>query len=404
MTTWATLASVRIGRPPSANGWGPFLPAPANSWTITQPQLLLDPVGGAYLLVVSATRPSDHSSLLVRAYTRATGPVDFGEWNMAEWDVSNNKTLYPDYLAVAQTSNAVLAVANMFAWADGSFQFPQLWSFPKADLYPPFPLTGHTIKGGFNHADGSPAWSVVPALSYVNSTVTYLVSSWYPGQGTANNLSVWQIDTQNPIAPIFQPVQTVPVADFSEPPKAQQQGTDVLVSTWDTSITSAVLQPNGLWVTHPTGVTPEGDDALRSGVRWCQLDPATLAVQQQGTLGFKGAHLYWPSITANARGDLTLAYSASADNAGVGLYYSGRRVSDPVNTPSGFDAKNIWQLRLGEGCFERPAGQNFLGGRTAVALDLSDGQSMWMFGAYAAGNNANCQANGWGTWFGRVTW
>src|ERR1700752_3792275 len=93
----------------------------------------------------------------------------------------------------------------------------------------PFPLTGHTMQG-FNHADGSAAWSVVPALSYVNGTVTYLVSSWYPGQGTANKLSVWKIDTQNPLAPIIQQVQTVPVADFSEPPDAQQQGTNVLVS------------------------------------------------------------------------------------------------------------------------------------------------------------------------------
>jgi hypothetical protein len=245
----------------------------------------------------------------------------------------------------------------------------------------------------------------VPATSYVDSTITYLVNSYNPGNGTANELSVWTLDTQDPFAPIFQG-QTLVVDNFSVPPDAQQKGTDVLITTWDASITNAVLQPNGLWVAQGTGQTPDGDTVVRSCVRWYQLDPVTPGVVQQGTLGFPGAHFYYPTVSANATGDMTLAFSASADYANVGLYYSGRRASDPANTPSGFAPNSFALLRDGEGCYVRPGpyGWNVLGGRTAVALDLSDGRSMWIFGAYAAGSSADCRSNGWGTWLGRVTW
>jgi hypothetical protein len=395
--------------PLTLNNWlGPALPGDSKSYWINQPQLLVDPVGPdglgnlqeCYVHIAYASRSSDHSALLVRANTYWTGTVEFGEWNMASWDVSQNGTLYAAYVRAGETINAILITANMYAWADNSFQYSQLWSIPKAEMYPPFGGAGHT-EWSFTHDDGSPAASLVPAVSYVNSTITYLVSAWNPpGEGTANKLSVWTIDTQNPLAPIINK-QTVPVADFSVPPDAQQKGTDVLITTWDASITNAVLQPNGLWVAQGTGGTFDGDTAVRSCVRWYQLDPGGSEVLQQETLGFPGWHFYHPSIAANANGDMTLAFNVSADSSYVGLYYTGRRASDPANT-----AANLVLVHRGEGCFVRPevSGVNPLGSRTAAALDLSDGRSMWIFGAYPAGTNADCKTNRWGTWLARVTW
>jgi hypothetical protein len=381
------------------------LPGDYNSYSINQPQLLIDPVapdglGGfreSYVHIAAALRSSDHSARLVRENTQPLSSVDTNEWNMFSWDVSQNGTLYPHYIRAGETINAILISADMFAWADGSFQRSQLWSIPKSVLYSPG--NGHT-QWDFTHENGSPATSLVPAVSYVNSTVTYLVSAWNPGQGTANKLTVWTIDTQNPLVPIINK-QTVPVADFSVPPDAQQHGTDILITTWDASITNAVLQPNGLWVAQPTGGTPDGDTTARSCVRWYQLDPGGSAVLQSGTLGIPGAHAYHPSIAANANGDMTLAFNASADYAYAGLYYTGRHAADPANTLA-----NFVMVHDGEGCFVRQeaGGLNPLGSRTAAALDLSDGVSMWVFGTYAAGTDANCQKNLWGTWVARVTW
>jgi hypothetical protein len=395
--------------PLTLNNWlGPALPGDSKSYWINQPQLLVDPVGPdglgnlreCYVFIASALRTSDRAARLVRANTYWTGTVEFGEWNMFSWDVSQNGTLYPAYVWAGETINAIIITADMYAWADNTFQFSQLWSIPKAIMYPPFGGPVHT-EWSFTHDDGSLAASLVPAVSYVNSTITYLVSAWNPpGEGTANKLSVWTIDTQNPLAPIINK-QTVPVADFSVPPDAQQKGTDVLITTWVASITNAVLQPNGLWVAQGTGGTLDGDTAVRSCVRWYQLDPGGSEVLQQETLGFPGWHFYHPSIAANANGDMTLAFNVSADSSYVDLYYTGRRASDPANTVA-----NLVLVHRGEGCFVRPevSGVNPLGSRTAAALDLSDGRSMWIFGAYPAGTNADCRTNRWGTWLARVTW
>jgi hypothetical protein len=393
---------------------GPGLPQPVEGFYISQPQLLIDPAAPdglghlvpSYILIARAARNSDKASRLVIGSSHWTGPVEFGAWDMWSLDenLSHSSALYARLPRIGMTSNVVIVTADMYSWNDDTFQFSQIWLIPKAEIYPGGTHRFHTFWG-FNNANGSAATSLVPATSYVDSTITYLVNSYNPGNGTANELSVWTLDTQDPFAPIFQG-QTLVVDNFSVPPDAQQKGTDVLITTWDASITNAVLQPSGLWVAQGTGQTPDGDTVVRSCVRWYQLDPVTPGVVQQGTLGFPGAHFYYPTVSANATGDMTLAFSASADYANVGLYYSGRRASDPANTPSGFAPNSFALLRDGEGCYVRPGpyGWNVLGGRTAVALDLSDGRSMWIFGAYAAGSSADCRSNGWGTWLGRVTW
>jgi hypothetical protein len=388
---------------------GPALPAPVNGFQITEPQFLVDPacqdglgnLRQCYILIARATRVNDQASRLIIAASYWVGPQEWGSWNMWSIDVSHRDSgtaTYPVFPRAGDTANAIVVAADMYAWEDNSFQYAQVWSFPKSALYPGGQKTGHTVWA-FANADGSQASSLVPAISYVNSTVTYLVNAYYPGNGTANQLSIRPVDTTNPAAPVFG-LQTLPVADFSMPPAAEQRGTNTLINTGDAGITNAVLLSTGLWAAQGTGCTPDGDTAQRSCARWYQIDPAAPAVLQQGTLGYAGAHFYYPAIAANENGAVTLAFSGSASYAAAGIYYSGRRASDPPNTLDGFAL-----LHDGDGCYVRMNGSaNKLGGRTAVALDLSDRQSMWIFGAFASGSSADCRANGWGTWLGRVTW
>jgi hypothetical protein len=296
------------------------------------------------------------------------------------------------------TKNALLITADMFAWERGRFQFAQVWSFPRSALYSDTNPSFHT-EWGFRNADGSLASTIVPAVSYVDSTTTYLVNSLIRSSGTANQLSIRQIDTADPTAPTFA-LSTLSVPDYSTPPDAEQMGTNTLITTGGAEITNTVLLSNGLWAAQTTGCTPDGDTTRRSCVRWYQIDPVALVVLQQSTLGVAGAHFYYPALAANEAGDMTLAFSGSASYAAVGIYYSGRRGSDPPNTVDGFAL-----LHDGDRCYIRPqGGANTLGGRTAVVLDPSDGQSMWIFGAFASGTDSDCQANGWGTWIGQVRW
>ena len=389
---------------------GPSLPAPVDGFLITQPQLLRDPacpdglgnLRECYILIARALRASDQAARIVVGASYWVGPQEWGSWKMWSFDVSHSNAgapMYPGFPRASLTSNGVLITADMFTWSDGHFQFSQLWSLAKSSLYIDGNRPVHTAWG-FKNVDGTLAATLVPAVSYVNSTTTYLVNSSFPGNGTANLLNIRQIDTGNPTAPSFAWLTALAVPDYSIPPDAEQLGANTLITTNGAEITNAVLLSNGLWAAQTTGCTPSGDTGQRSCVRWYQIDPATPALLQQGTLGFPGAHFYYPALAANEYGDMTLAFSASASYAAVGVYYSGRRGSDPPNTLDGFAL-----LHDGDSCYVRPYGSaNTLGGRTAVALDPSDGLSMWIFGTFASGSNSNCQANGWGTWIGQVRW
>jgi hypothetical protein len=97
-----------------------------------------------------------------------------------------------------------------------------------------------------SNADQSPAFALVPAVSYSASPVGYLVNAYDPGKNTASQLTIWSVDGTNLSAPVLGS-QTLPVAAFSVPPNAEQVGTDVQVNTAE--ITNVVLpQPNALWV------------------------------------------------------------------------------------------------------------------------------------------------------------
>jgi hypothetical protein len=388
---------------------GPGLPSPVNGFRITQPQLLLDPacpdgVGNlrqCYILIARAVRASDHAARIVIGTSYWTGPQEFGSWRMFSFDVSHRDTGTPMYGAFPRASlikNALLITADMFAWDGDRFQFAQVWLLPRSALYSNTKPSFYT-EWGFKNADGSLASTIVPAVSYVDSTTTYLVNSLVRTDGKANQLSIRQIDTADPTAPTFA-LSTFRVPDYSMPPDAEQLGTNTLITTGGTEITNAVLLSNGLWAAQTTGCTPDGDTTQRSCVRWYQIDPVASVVLQQSTLGYAGAHFYYPALAANEAGDMTLAFSGSATYSAAGIYYSGRRAPDPPNALNGFAL-----LHDGDSCYVRPHdGANTLGGRTAVVLDPSDGRSMWIFGAFASGNNSDCQSNGWGTWIGQVRW
>ena len=154
-------------------------------------------------------------------------------------------------------------------------------------------------------------------------------------------------------------------------------------------------------MTHATGCVVPPDTVQRSCLRWYEINPVSKTVLQQSTVGYPGTHFYYPAIAANANGDMTLAFSASATNSYVGVYFMGRRPSDPVNHLSGA----FYLLQPGNGCYYRPyAGGNYVGARSAVALDPTDNLSFWLTGTFTGGGYSNCPSNGWGTWLGRLTW
>jgi len=96
---------------------------------------------------------------------------------------------------------------------------------------------------------------------------------------------------------------------------------------------------------------------VRSCARWYQF--AGPPVAQQDTSGWPGAYIYFASIAASPRYDVTVALNASSAEFDVGLYHTGHHASDHPNM-----LDDIAVLHPGDGCYVRPLGRsNPLGGK-----------------------------------------
>jgi hypothetical protein len=211
-------------------------------------------------------------------------------------------------------------------------------------------------------------------------------------------LTLWVLDTTNP-AVISETYGPVPVSQYSSPPSAEQSGTSALINTWDTRIFNAVYQAGGgLWTANTTGCTPPGDTVQRACVQWYEIDPTSMTVGQQGLVEYPGWYFYAPAIAANPYGDAVLVFNGSSATDYVGIYFTGRYHTDPLNTMQA----SISVLKKGEGCYVRSAGNNTVSLHSDATLDPINSGVIWLHGAYAYGSDSNCQNNDWATGVGAV--
>jgi len=81
------------------------------------------------------------------------------------------------------------------------------------------------------NADDSPASDLVPAVSYVDGSLTLLINAYNPDSGhTANQITLWKIDAKEPAPPKLH-YWTVTVNDYGAPPDAAQAGSDFRITT-----------------------------------------------------------------------------------------------------------------------------------------------------------------------------
>jgi hypothetical protein len=188
---------------------------------------------------------------------------------------------------------------------------------------------------------------------------------------------------------------------YGVPSDAQQRGTTALVDTGDARLLNAIYRGSGLWATHTVSCTWAGDPRTRSCLRYYQILPGTNTVRQQLSFGASGLEYYFPAIVANASGDAVLVFNRSGPNEFVGIRYTGRRFSEPLNTLQGSAL-----LQAGQGCYVRldTIGRNRWGDYNGIAVDPLNGNRAWLFSEYAFGTSIICGNNVWNTHVGQVTW
>ncbi len=379
------------------------------------PKVIYDQYASRFLVVTleqtdtSDGDPDDTSRILV-AVSATSDPS--GAWYYHAINAKLNiggVNRWIDYPGFAVDDKAVYITGNMFGFAasGGVYAGARLWIIDKG------------LAGGF-YADGTALVTLhdPPTSTLVSATTmqpahmfgavpsglgTYLVR--YSGFTAAGDEALSIIQVDNPLtAPTFTHT-FVPCGDIDNTgaamPNAPQSGTGVLIDTGDRRSLNAVWRDNHLYVA-ATLVPPSGVDAGQATAHWFDVSTPGLTLADQGNLGGEdiatGTYTFYPSIAADAAGNLGIGFAASASTIFPGAYFSGKKAGDPAGTNRGSGV-----LRAGLDYYERTfgAGRNRWGDYSGTCVDPSD-DAFWFFNEYAIerGTVIGGEDGRWGTAFG----
>ena len=175
----------------------------------------------------------------------------------------------------------------------------------------------------------------------------------------------------------------VDVTTYDQPPNAAQPGAGAgLITTNDAGNFASYWYNGTVYGAHTVSVNPGG--GVVAGVQWYQLgninDAPTLL--QQGIVATSGAYRYYPNLSVDTQGNMTLAYAYSSTSDYAGIRYTGRLAGDAPGT-----LQPEAELRAGEITVNGSRYGDYAGS----ALDV-DGCTIWHFEEYARSGSA------WGTW------
>lgn len=378
------------------------LPTNRTGINVFDPWVLYDQISRRFILLALAKRDSDrYSHFLISVSDNGTAVGNWCNFALnARVNGSANTSNWADYTKVGITNNAVVLSANMFLFGANAFQYAKLRFIPKTTLYnTSCPRVSWWDLWDLRNADGSKAFTVQPAHSYVNSSTSYGLNSY---SGGGNKLTLWRFTTpaSYPPAPTLVRQATLATRAYTLAPNALQRGSVTRINTGDARLLNVIYRGSRLWTTHTVGCSWPGDSTNRSCIRWYEINPGTNGLLQQNSYGASGFHYYYPAISADNSRNAVVVFNRSGSNEYAGIRYTGRRSTDPVNTLQGSAL-----LRAGQGCYVRldNVGRNRWGDYNGIAIDPATGYT-WIFSEYAYGTSATCTNNVWRTHVGRVRW
>jgi hypothetical protein len=368
------------------------------NFRIGSPQYIYDALGSRFVLVAGANLMSQQQSWVTIGSTYLPqGQVGRSDCTIAiDANVlpGRHTNFYVDMPQIGMTRDAIVITGIMRSFSDNAFQYAKLWVIPKSSIYNaeyqncPSSIQ-YTYWWDLKNPDGTIASS--PAVAKSNESITYLLNAHIPGNGGANSLTEWRLDTSRPTSFALTSM-TVLTATYHAPPRAQQPGTSTLINTWDAELSNVVYEGNSLWTAQTVGCLIAGDPTERSCLRWYQISPQTGTIQQQSTFGVPDAFVFTPWIIANAIGNAVAVFNVSGPAVPVGMYVAGRKGTDARNSLPLF-----YYLRRGDSCYTRSPGNAVGGPHSGGTLDPGNSNLFWITAAYASGFSSDCASNDWST-------
>src|SRR6266852_487181 len=394
----------------SSQDLGSFVGAPSGTAT-SDPQIQWDPQANRWLYAEIGFATG--KNLLVFGWSKTADPSDLAN-GWCHYGISTFSSLQ-DYPKLGHDANFVTVGSNVYDDSKPGFPFvtANIWAIPKpavTDSTCSSPVTAtyfadatHLLK----NADGTLAFTPVPANTSDSATNDYIVAAHDPTLAPQAKVMVWHMEARP--NPVLVADGDIAVGTFAIPAAVPQPGTSFLLDSLDGRLTQAVAHfdsgvgAEAVW-TQQTVAGPGG----RSMVRWYEFAPSLApAIVQQGQVTSATDFIFNAAISPSAAGrDAAIFYNrgSSTQLALIGAQSRTRSTApgqmDPgevvLGTSSAADQVNAFQgncsptCRWGDysGATPDPANAGVVWGSNQLSGPVFFGFAQWTTQNFAVSTGA----------------
>ena len=353
--------------------------------TIFDPKALYDQHAGRWVLMAVAVSSNPQTSLHLVSVSATSDPM--GTWRNYKFDAMKNGSTptsnWADFPALGVDNKALYITSNMFAFG-GGFQYSKIRVIPKAGPYAGS-VAPYFDFWNMKNANNTVAFTIQPCHTFGAPLAEYLVNTGFP---SASYLTIWKI-VNGGTTPTLTRTQ-VTVSSYSLAPNADQPGGATPLNTGDVRVLHAVFRGNSIWTSFTTAHN-WGTGPNRASIQWCQVNPSTPTVLQQGVYGAAAGHYFYPAMCPDGNGNVTMALCRSGPAEFATIAYTGRLATDPAGTMQG---SAVLKAGVAKYVSLDGGGRNRWGDYNGVAADPSNSRVVWFYSMYASALNT------WGTWVG----
>ena len=354
---------------------------------VSDPRIIYDQASGRWFasqvdgLLANGSVASNNFLLAV---SQTSDPA--GAWQGFAIKADNTNTLFADFPTLGVNADGVYLSANMFTVPSASSSSGvTVVSIPKADLLAATPsVARRTIFP--NLSTSSYGYALQPIVDFGPSPgrEALLAANVITETGTNSTQNIRRASLQNTgtATATLSAATGITVSRYASPFDAAQPGTSNLISTNDARF-GAVTPKVGSSIWAVDAVNNGGN----AGIRWYQIDEASNAVLQSGTLGDATYSYYYPSIAVNARGDVVIGFTRSGSAAGTGYASAGAIVGTTTGSTTTFGTPMILKQGVGTYFVTFSGTENRWGDYSATSVDPADPSIFWTIQEWASATN-----------------
>lgn len=359
----------------------------------TDPKIVYDSYDDRFVLVFLLFKPDfsvGQVVVVVIPGSTASNKNTWCHWVFDGDQIPGDGAQFADYPGLGFTADRVTVTTNNFPTTGPGFDYVQIMSFKKKQLYQTDcnPAPKPKVLGGnkTDVPDGSPAFTIQPAetVGGTNPKAQFMASFDFNG-ASQEDVVLWRLKFVKGVAKLAK--TAIPVGQVSIPPLGHQcdgtAGDDTKWDTGDTRMTNAYYDVGtGMLYTAHAVAHQFGTGATESAVRWYEVKPnptiGTSFVNRSAFVGADDFDVGWPSVATDANGVLFVNYSEASDvnDECLSVYAATVQPGETADAPT--------QVIAGVSRYDAFPGAERWGDYSAINRDPADptGATMAIFNAY----------------------